>query len=146
MKNVNVKIKKLVPEAIVPSYQSTQAAGFDFHSVDSVVIMPNETKLVGTGLSFEVPDGLELQVRPRSGLSAKTGIRVSNSPGTVDSDFRGEVKVILHNTGIIPFTVNTGDRIAQGVISPVYQANFEVVEELNETERGANGFGSTGTK
>lgn len=146
MKNVNVKIKKLVPEAVIPYYQSTQAAGFDFHSTDDVVIMPNETKLIGTGLSFELPESFELQVRSRSGLSAKTGIRVSNSPGTVDSDFRGEVKVILHNTGTIPFTVAVGDRIAQGIIAPFYRGNFEVVEELSETERGSNGFGSTGTK
>lgn len=143
---VKVKIKKLVPEAVIPSYQTSGAAGFDFHSMDYVVIMPGETKLISTGLAFGIPEGFEIQVRPRSGLSAKTGIRVSNSPGTIDSDFLGEVKVILHNTGTTPFIVNVFDRIAQGVLAPVYQAKFEEIDTLGVSERMDNGFGSTGIK
>jgi dUTP pyrophosphatase len=141
---VNVKIKKTSQFAIIPQYQSEQAAGFDFHAAEETTIMPGETALIDTGLSFEIPPQYELQIRPRSGLSAKTGIRVSNSPGTVDADFRGSVKVILHNTGTTPFRVNLNDRIAQGVIAPVYRAVFEVTEELSETQRGDSGFGSSG--
>lgn len=141
---MNVKIKPLVPQAVIPKYATPGSAGFDFHATVPVTIMPGETKLVPTGLSFQLPENVELQVRPRSGLSLKTGIRVANSPGTADEDFRGEVKVILHNTGTIPFYVEMGDRIAQGVIVPVIKATFEVVEELDQTERGANGFGSSG--
>lgn len=138
-----VKVKKLSSLARVPAYHSLGAAGFDLHSIDDIVIMPGDTKLIGTGLAFELEPDVELQVRPRSGLSAKTGIRVANSPGTCDSDFRGEVKVILHNTGTHPFTVSVGDRIAQGVIVPVYRAVFEE-SELSESERGSGAFGSTG--
>lgn len=152
---MNVKIKKLSDKAVVPVYQTSGAAGFDFHAcVDSLdaapigfctVIMPGETALIGTGLAFELPENIELQIRPRSGLSAKTGIRVANSPGTIDADFRGEIKVILTNTGTTPFIVNANDRIAQGVLAPVYRAEFEVTEKLGESERGQNGFGSSGT-
>lgn len=141
-----VKIKFLHDFAITPKYQSSGAAGFDLHSIDDMVIMPGDTKLIGTGLAFELEPDVELQVRPRSGLSAKTGIRVANSPGTVDSDYSGEVKIILHNTGTHPFTVSVGDRIAQGVICPVFRAVFEEVSELTETARGSSGFGSTGVK
>jgi dUTP pyrophosphatase len=139
-----IEITKVNENAVVPSYQTISAAGFDFHSVVSELIMPGETKLIGTGLAFAVPEGLELQVRPRSGISAKTGIRVANAPGTVDADFRGEVKIILTNTGNLPYTVNVGDRVAQGVICPVYQAEFCIVDSLESTERGDKGFGSTG--
>lgn len=138
-----VKVKKLSDKAIIPKYQSNGAAGFDFHSTEDIVIMPGETKLIGTGLSFEIPEGSEIQVRPRSGLSAKTKIRVSNSPGTVDCDYRGEVKIILDNIGNMPFTVSVGDRIAQGVLCPVQRALFEE-GDLDETERGNKGFGSSG--
>lgn len=144
MSNVKeIKVKKVNEKGVIPSYQSAQAAGFDFHSTEDLVIMPGETKLVGTGLSFELPADVELQVRPRSGLSAKTGIRVANSPGTVDADYRGEVKIILTNTGTMPFTVSERDRIAQGVICPVYRAVFEE-SELSQSERGDKGFGSSG--
>lgn len=106
--------------------------------------MPGETVLVGTGLSFEIPLGFELQVRPRSGMSLKTKLRVSNSPGTIDSDYRGEVKIIIDNIGHSPYTVEIGDRIAQGVIAQAFQTVFEEVTELTDTERGAGGFGSSG--
>lgn len=141
---VNVKIKSLNENAVIPKYQTEGAAGFDFHSTDDKVIMPGETELIGTGLGFGIPNGLEIQVRPRSGLSAKTGLRVANSPGTVDMDFLGEVKIILTNTSHIPQHIRKGDRIAQGVLCPVYQAEFVEVEELDSTERGIGAFGSTG--
>lgn len=141
---MNIKVTTLNQRAEIPIYQSSGAAGFDFHATNSVLIMPGETQLVETGLAFAIPEGLELQVRPRSGISAKTGIRVANAPGTVDADYRGEVKIILTNTGNLPYTVNVGDRVAQGVICPVYQAEFEYVPELDETSRGSGGFGSTG--
>jgi len=139
-----VKIKRLSELAVVPVYQTELAAGFDFHSTENVQIMPAETKVISTGLAFSIPEDTELQIRPRSGLSAKTGIRVANSPGTVDADYSGEVKIILHNTGTIPFSIEVGDRIAQGVLVPVLRAIFEEVQELYQTGRGSSGFGSTG--
>lgn len=144
--DVAIKIKRVSPSSIVPAYQTELAAGFDFHAVEELTIMPGETKLVDTGLAFEIPPMYELQVRPRSGLSAKTGIRVSNSPGTVDADFRGSVKIILDNTGTTPFRIEIGDRVAQGVVAPVSRAVFEVVDELGVSERADKGFGSTGVK
>jgi dUTP pyrophosphatase len=140
----SIKTKKLNEKAVIPKYQTSGAAGFDFHSTDDVVIMPGDTALVGTGLAFAVPELFELQVRPRSGLSAKTGLRVANAPGTVDSDYRGEVKIIITNTGFVPQHIKVGDRIAQGVLCPVYQADFWEVKELDSTERGSGAFGSTG--
>lgn len=139
-----MKIKKLSDTATIPKYQTSGAAGFDFHASERVVIMPGETVLVGTGLSFEIPLGYELQVRPRSGMSVKTKLRVSNSPGTIDSDYRGEVKIIIDNIGHSPYTVEIGDRIAQGVVSEFSRFEFEEVTDLTETERGAGGFGSSG--
>lgn len=139
-----IKIKKLNDNAVVPQYQTEGAAGFDFHSTEEKLIMPGETALISTGLSVELPLDVELQVRPRSGMSAKSKVRVANSPGTIDSDYRGEIKIILDNTGLSPYTINVGDRIAQGVLAPVLRAEFEVVTELGDTERGAGGFGSSG--
>lgn len=141
---MDIKIKKLSELAVTPNYQTTGASGFDLHSTEHKVVMPGETVLIGTGLAFQVPQGLELQIRPRSGISAKTKIRVSNSPGTIDSDYSGEVKIILDNIGVTPYTVNIGDRIAQGVVCPVVQVKLVVVDELGETERGDKGFGSSG--
>ena len=100
--------------------------------------------MVPTGLFFEIPQGYEVQIRPRSGLAAKNGVTVLNTPGTIDSDYRGEINVILINLGDKPFTVNSGDRIAQMLVAPVIQADFSIVSSLEETERGAGGFGSTG--
>jgi dUTP pyrophosphatase len=113
---------------------------------DQMVLAAGARALVPTGLHFEVPEGYELQVRPRSGLALKHGITVLNTPGTVDSDYRGEVAVILMNHGEEPFTVMRGERIAQAVFSPVIQATLLEVKELGETERGEGGFGSTGTE
>lgn len=132
----------------LPSYESAGAAGMDLRAAvpaESVVsIAPGEIKLVPTGLSIALPEGAELQVRPRSGLAAKHGVTVLNSPGTVDSDYRGEIKAILINHGQEPFLIQRGDRIAQAVIAPVAQARWVLRESLDETTRGEGGFGSTG--
>lgn len=139
-----VKLKKLHANAVIPSYATPGSAGFDFHSIRDVYIYPGGSALIETGLSVEIPEGFELQVRPRSGMSAKTKIRVSNSPGTVDSDFRGEIKIIVDNIGTQGYEIKCGDRIAQGVVAPVLQVTFEEVSELGSSERGEGGFGSSG--
>lgn len=142
---MNIKVKKLYKDVVLPEYKTSGAAAFDFESVIDIIINPNETKIIPTGLAFEIPDGYELQVRPRSGLSAKTKLRVSNSPGTIDSDYRGEVCIILDNiSSEESYTINKGERIAQGVISKVEKITFEEVDELSSTDRGTGGFGSTG--
>ena len=150
---MRVKIKKLHEDAVVPKYGTPGAAGFDLVAVEDTYIKPGETKLVKTGFAIAVPEGYEMQVRPRSGLSLKTSLRVANSPGTVDSDFRGEVCVIAHNAAgpygnqggdLNAIVINKGDRIAQGVICPVMKVEFDVVDSLDETKRGEGGYGSTG--
>ena len=132
--------------AALPTYQTAGAAGADVYAClsESIVLEPGQRAMVPTGLSFEIPAGYEIQVRPRSGLAAQNGVTVLNSPGTIDSDYRGEVKVILINLGAEAFTINHGDRIAQLVVSPVEQAGFVRVECLSSTDRGRGGFGSTG--
>lgn len=134
------------PGAVLPSYQTKGAAGADICACieSDVVIGVGERVMVPTGLFFEIPQGYEVQVRPRSGLAVKNGVTCLNTPGTIDSDYRGEVKVILINLGQKPFTVKNGDRIAQIVVSPVEQASFCKVNVLSSTERGEGGFGSTG--
>lgn len=127
-----------------PVYQTVGAAGCDVASSIDVTIEPGNWCAVPTGLSLEIPQGFEAQVRSRSGLALKYGVCVLNSPGTIDSDYRGELKVILANTGKQQFIVKKGDRIAQVVFSPVIQATFESTSELSETDRASNGFGSTG--
>ena len=141
---INVQIKKLSSEAVVPVYQSREAAGFDFHAIEDKTLEVGERALIKTGLSMALSFGYELQIRPRSGLAFKHGLTVLNAPGTVDSDYRGEVMVLLINHGHEAYTVAKGERIAQGVIQEVTQAKFSVVDELQETDRGASGFGSTG--
>ena len=130
----------------LPAYQSDLAAGLDLlAAVDGpLTLAPGERTLVPTGLAMALPAGFEAQVRPRSGLAAKHGITVLNTPGTIDADYRGEVKVILINLGNQPFEIVRGERIAQMVIAPVLQAEIAEVETLSETERGSGGFGSTG--
>jgi dUTP pyrophosphatase len=132
----------------LPAYQSAHAAGFDLLAAvpedGAITLDPSDRVAVPTGLVFELPDGYEAQVRPRSGLALKHGIAVLNSPGTVDADYRGEVKVLLVNLGSAQFLIQRGDRIAQAVVAPVSQVEIVEVEALNETERGAGGFGSTG--
>jgi dUTP pyrophosphatase len=139
-----LKIKKLNPKAIIPAYQTEEAAGFDLHSIEDVVLKPNERKLISTGLAFEIEFGYEVQIRPRSGLAFKEGITVLNSPGTVDSDYRGEIKVLLINLGDKEFEIKRGDRIAQAVVAPIIQAKIVEVDKLSITKRGEKGFGSTG--
>jgi dUTP pyrophosphatase len=153
-KKVLVSVKKLshYDESFpLPSYETTGAAGADvrasLESKDTLVIKPGERVLVPTGLSMEIPYGYEVQVRPRSGMSFKTALMVLNSPGTIDSDYRGEVKIILGNLGTKDEVINHGDRVAQLVLAPVTQAHYVVTEsELSETARGSGGFGSTGKK
>lgn len=132
----------------VPSYETSGAAGADVRAFlnEPVVIPVGKRSMIPTGLFFAIPEGFEIQVRPRSGLAAKNGVIVLNTPGTIDSDYRGEVKVILINLGDADFTVNNGDRIAQLIVAPVTQGIFVKTDKLDETERGAGGFGSTGVK
>ena len=128
----------------LPDYSSEHAAGLDVTSAEALVLNPGERHAVATGFAIEIPHGYEVQVRPRSGLALKHGITCLNTPGTIDSDYRGEVKVILSNLGAEPFEVRRGDRVAQLVPAPVLQARFVEVETLAETARGEGGFGSTG--
>lgn len=140
-----MKVKFLHPDALVPQYATPGSAGFDLAAIEQVFLLPGETKLVATGLAIDVGEGYELQIRPRSGLSFKTALRIPNAPGTVDSDYRGEIKVILHNTSTtMAAKIKKGDRIAQGVVCAVTTVTFEVVETLDETQRGDGGLGSTG--
>lgn len=181
---VNVKIKKLHPDARKPKYAHEGDSGFDLVSMADVVIRPGTTEKIPTGLAFGIPDGWEIQIRPRSGISGKTPLRIANAPGTVDSPYTGEVKVAMHNSlspSLIPewsadgpfyklefgdtydlemesveeefgkhpqgtMIIRKGQRIAQGVLCAVPIADFEEVDELDETERGNGGFGSSGVK
>lgn len=188
---VNVKIKKLHPDAVIPKYARELDAGFDLVAVEDTLIAPGESAMIRTGLAMALPPGYELQVRPRSGVSAKTKLRISNAPGTIDAGYRGEICVLIDNTTPIEYELDTdydhdcelyeyslgqacesyvltvdgteipeklgwmkrpkgtylirkGDRIAQGVLAAVPIAQFEVVDVLDETERGSGGFGSSG--
>ena len=140
-RTVNIKVEKLVEHAILPTYAHFGDAGADLYASQTVQIAPNETKIIPTGLKIEVPDGYEMQVRPRSGMSVKTNTKVVF--GTVDSGYRGEVGIMLTNYGQEIYNVNAGDKIAQAIIAPTYHGNFLVVDSLSETERGEGGFGST---
>ena len=128
----------------LPAYATEGAAGMDVVSAEDVTLAPGARHAVATGLSMAIPQGFEVQVRPRSGLALKHGITVTNTPGTIDSDYRGELKVILINLGAEPFAIQRGDRVAQLVLAPVVQAAWDEVAELDATERGEGGFGSTG--
>ena len=144
--NPRVRFQKLCPGALVPRYMSAGAAGLDLASAadEAIEIPPGGRAAVPTGLAFEIPPGFEGQVRPRSGLARKFGITLPNAPGTIDSDYRGEVQVLLANLGSEPFVVNPGERIAQLVIAPVVQVELEEAETLADSARGAGGFGHTG--
>ncbi len=136
------------PDVPLPSYETAGAAGADVRAnlpEGDVTLAPGECKLISTGLRIEIPNGYEVQIRPRSGLALKHGITLPNSPGTIDSDYRGPLGVIMMNAGSAPFTVAHGARIAQMLVAPVVQATFAVVDGLSDTARGASGFGSTGT-
>ena len=142
-----VEVKVVASEgAVIPSYKTEGAAGADVCALlnKPVTIQSGCFAMIPTGLFFEIPQGYEIQVRPRSGLAAKNGITVLNTPGTIDSDYRGELKIILINLGKDDFVVNNGERIAQIIISPVTVASFRITDSLSDTERGEKGFGSTG--
>ncbi len=145
--NSNVKIKVKAEEgASLPEYKTAGAAGADVtaHISQSIILKPLEKALVPTGLFFEIPEGYEIQVRPRSGLAFKNSITVLNTPGTIDSDYRGELKVLLVNLGKDDFEIKNGERIAQIIVAPVTRAEWEASATLSETVRGEGGFGSTG--
>ena len=147
IRSIKVKVKKLSHfKGKLPEYKSQWASGFDIRACleKPMTLKPGERGLVPTGLSFEIPLGFELQSRPRSGLALKKGLTVLNSPGTIDSDYRGEIKVILINHGLEDFIIKDQERISQLVLCPVYQSVFEESETLSETQRGGGGFGSTG--
>ncbi|AYK08885.1 dUTP diphosphatase [Brevibacillus laterosporus] len=171
---MQVKIKKLHPDAVIPTYATPGSAGFDLVAVEETIIEPGETAKIPLGLAFEIPKGYEMQIRPRSGVSLHTKLRQSNSIGTIDSDYRGEVCMMFDNTnenydsatclcfsiagdeihvpngyGFLPegsYIIRKGDRVAQGIITPVIQASFVEVDELSDTKRGTGGFGSTGVR
>jgi len=144
---MSVTIKVKAAEGIVlPAYATPGSSGLDIRANESVSIKPGDHHAVTTGLFVEIPEGYEAQIRPRSGLAFKNGVTVLNAPGTIDSDYRGEIKVILVNLGDVNFVVEPGDRIAQMVIAPVTRAEMVRVEELNDTQRAGGGFGSTGRR
>ncbi len=150
MKKVTVSVRPLPHfEGLdLPAYETIGSAGMDVRAAvsqeDPILLQAGERAMIPTGLSVAIPQGYEIQVRPRSGLAAKHGLTCLNTPGTIDSDYRGEIKVILINLGQDAFTIQRGERIAQLVLAPVTQLAWKEVDELDETERGAGGFGSTG--
>ena len=141
-----VLVKKLNPKAELPKYKTEGSSGMDLMALieNPITIKSQNSALIPTGLSIAIPEDMEVQIRPRSGLAAKSNISVLNTPVTIDSDYRGEIKIILFNHGKEEFTVNNNDRIAQMVLMPVLKAEFKEVEELPKTVRGSGGFGSTG--
>lgn len=146
-----VKIKRISDKfdhIPLPTYSTQESAGMDIRAAlsEDLIIQPGKISLVSTNLSVEIPAGYEIQVRPRSGLAANHGIGILNSPGTIDSDYRGEIKIILMNFSDNPFRVSSGDRIAQLVIAKVYKADLLETNDLNNSKRGERGFGHTGTK
>jgi len=143
--DISIKFR-LENGAVLPKYETEHSSGMDVRSVEDCEIESSSWKLISTGLFPEIPIGYEIQVRSRSGLAAKNGVFVLNSPGTVDSDYRGEIKIILANMGSEIFKISIGDRIAQLVVSPVTKATVVSVETISNTERGSGGFGSTGRK
>ena len=143
---VKVLVKKLNPKVQLPSYKTEGSSGMDLMAFieDQIKIAPNSSALIPTGISVAIPNDVEIQIRPRSGLAAKSNISVLNTPGTIDSDYRGELKVILFNHSSKEFIVKNKDRVAQMILMPVLKVDFEEVDNLPETVRGSGGFGSTG--
>ena len=141
-----VLVKRLDTKVKIPEYKTIGSSGMDLMAFieSSIKILPNTLELIPTGLSIAIPEDLEIQIRPSSGLAAKSSISVLNTPGTIDSDYRGEIKIILFNHGNKDFIVNNNDRIAQMVLTPVMKMELEEVDQLPETIRGSGGFGSTG--
>ena len=143
---VKILVKKLDSRVKLPSYKTIGSSGMDLMALTDkpITILPKKSYLVPTGISVAIPKNYEIQIRPRSGLAAKNNISVLNTPGTIDSDYRGEIKIILFNHGSEEFLINNGDRIAQIVLMPVHKIDFEEVDNLPDTVRGEDGFGSTG--
>ena len=143
-----ILIKRLSDKVVLPKYETEGSSGLDLaaHINESIEINPGSTAIIPTGLAVSIPKNFEIQIRPRSGLAAKNQISVLNTPGTIDSDYRGELKVILINLGAKSFLVENGTRIAQMVLCPIVKANLKEVKTLEDTKRGSSGFGSTGTK
>lgn len=141
---VHCQIKRINPAAHLPVYKKKGDAGFDLYCIEDTLVLPGETALLPTGLAFAIPCGFEMQIRMRSGASLQTPLILANAPGTIDSGFRGEVKIIVRNTAAFSYLVKKGQRIAQGVICPVFEAIFDEVQHLPDSERGESGFGSTG--
>lgn len=150
MSDITVEVRPLshFEGLVLPAYETSGSAGMDVRAAvpeaEPMVLAPGARAMVPTGLSVAIPEGYEIQVRPRSGLAAKHGLTCLNTPGTIDSDYRGEIKVILINLGAEPFTIQRGERIAQLVLAPITRLAWQEVDTLGETERGAGGFGSTG--
>ena len=142
-----ILIKRLSKEVALPRYETNGSSGMDLEAYinTEITIMPGKTAIISTGLAISIPKGFEIQIRPRSGLAAKQKVSVLNTPGTIDSDYRGEIKVILINHGDESFKIEKGHRIAQMIVCPIVQAELIEVDDLNATERGEGGFGSTGT-
>ena len=145
---IKILIKRLSKEISLPKYETLGSSGMDIGANinENIIIDPGKTAIIPSGLALSIPKGFEVQIRPRSGLAAKQKISVLNTPGTIDADYRGEIKVILINLGEKSYTVEKGTRIAQMVVCPIVQAQLKEVNDLSETERGKGGFGSTGTK
>ena len=143
---VKILVKKLDSRVKLPSYKTVGSSGMDLMALTDkpITILPKKSYLVPTGISVAMPKNYEIQIRPRSGLAAKNNISILNTPGTIDSDYRGEIKIILFNHGSDEFLINNGDRIAQIVLMPVHKIDFEEVDNLPDTVRGEGGFGSTG--
>lgn len=150
MQQIEIKIKRLKPhdadDIPLPAYMTADAAGMDIYAAveQPLTLEPKDIALIPTGFAMALPRGFEAQIRPRSGLAVKYGITLINTPGTIDADYRGEVKIAVINLGPWAYTINRGERIAQMVVMPVYRANLVVVAELEETERNSGGFGHTG--
>tara|TARA_Y100000031_G_scaffold74644_1_gene82279 strand:- start:734 stop:1171 length:438 start_codon:yes stop_codon:yes gene_type:complete len=143
---VKVLVKKLNPKVQLPSYRTAGSSGMDLMAFikDPIKVAPNTSALISTGISVAIPNDVEIQIRPRSGLAAKSSISVLNTPGTIDSDYRGELRIILFNHSNKEFVIKNNDRIAQMVLMPVLKIDFEEVDDLPDTLRGSGGFGSTG--
>ena len=148
MSSVNAKISrdKKAKKFPLPDYETSGAAGVDLRASEEALLLPGERAIVSTGIKIEIPEGYEAQIRPRSGIALKNGVTLLNSPGTIDSDYRGEIKVIMINHGSDPFTVNAGDRIAQLMLAPVTRVSWIEDDKLSKTKRGEGGFGSSGEK
>lgn len=142
---MKVKVVQLRENATIPVRATEGASGYDLYATEHIIIPAGETKKIPLGLAFEIPLGLEMQIRPRSGMSLKTKLRISNSPGTIDSDYRGEVAVLIDNIGKEDHLIKAGQRFAQAVFCPVVYPEFEIVQNLSESKRGHGGFGHTGS-